>query len=86
MIWNPGPLPDDWTVAKLKAKHALQPPNPAVANGFFRAGEIEAWGRGIERIFAACREAGLRDPEIEAETTGLWVRFWFSAEYRVSAR
>jgi len=50
MLWNPGALPHDWTVQKLKAKHPSQPFNPDIANAFFRAGEIEAWGRGIERI------------------------------------
>lgn len=28
------------------------------ANAFFRAGEIETWGRGIQRIFDACENAG----------------------------
>ena len=42
-----------WTAAKLKQKHASLPFNPVIANVFFRAGEIEAWGRGVERIFAA---------------------------------
>ena len=46
MVWNPGQLPQAWTVAKLKGKHSSQPFNPDIANVFFRAGEIEAWGRG----------------------------------------
>jgi ATP-dependent DNA helicase RecG len=78
MIWNPGQLPPDWTVAKLKGKHASQPFNPEIASVFFRAGEIEAWGRGIERILVACREAGFPEPVIEYEASGLWVNFPFS--------
>ncbi len=35
MLWNPGELPLDWTVAKLKGKHPSQPFNPDVANAFF---------------------------------------------------
>ncbi len=62
MVWNPGQLPQAWTVAKLKRKHASLPFNPDIANIFFRAGEIEAWGRGVERIFAACREARFPEP------------------------
>lgn len=77
MIWNPGQLPPDWTVAKLKGKHSSQPNNPDIANAFFRAGEIEAWGRGIERIMDACRDAGFAEPAIEYETTGLWINFQF---------
>ncbi len=34
-------------------------------------------GRGIERIFDACREAGTPAPVIRHETTGLWVEFSF---------
>ncbi len=80
LIWNPGQLPPDWTVRKLKSKHSSQPYNPAIANLFFRAGEIEAWGRGIEHIYAACREAGAPEPEIEYEQTGLWMKFFFAPE------
>lgn len=38
MLWNPGVLPDDWTVARLKGKHPSRPFNPDVANAFFRTG------------------------------------------------
>lgn len=67
-------------MAKLKGKHSSQPFNPAIADVFFRAGEIEAWGRGIERILVACREAGVAEPEIEYEATGLWMKFTFPQE------
>ena len=80
LIWNPGQLPPSWTVAKLKGKHSSQPFNPTIANVFFRAGEIEAWGRGIERILEACRDAGFAEPEIEYEPTGLWLKFTFPQE------
>lgn len=78
MLWNPGELPPDWTVAKLKGKHPSCPFNPDVANAFFRAGMIEVWGRGIERIVQACRAAGTRPPKFRYEGTGLWVEFPFS--------
>ena len=80
MIWNPGQLPAAWTVEKLTQKHSSQPFNPDIANVFFRAGEIEAWGRGIERMFGACRAAGFPAPVMEYEATGLWVKFPFSPE------
>ena len=60
--------------------HSSQPFNPDIANVFFRAGEIEAWGRGIERMFGACRAAGFPAPVMEYEATGLWVKFPFSPE------
>jgi ATP-dependent DNA helicase RecG len=79
MIWNPGQLPSGWTVERLFAKHASQPFNPEIANTFFRAGLIEAWGRGIERIMTACAASGLAHPELELEQTGLWVIFNFAS-------
>ncbi|NTU42965.1 MAG: winged helix-turn-helix transcriptional regulator [Nitrospirales bacterium] len=77
MIWNPGQLPPDWTVERLLDKHSSQPFNPDVANAFFRAGMIEAWGRGIERILNACAIAGAPTPELRYEHTGLWTVFQF---------
>ncbi len=77
MIWNSGTLPPEWDVEKLMTKHASEPYNPDVANAFFRAGLIESWGRGIERILAACHEAGTPEPLIRIEGSGLWVEFPF---------
>jgi ATP-dependent DNA helicase RecG len=75
MVWNPGQLPGRWTVSSLKAKHPSHPFNPDVANAFFRAGMIEAWGRGIERIFEACRTAQFPSPRLRYEPSGLWLEF-----------
>ena len=78
MIWNPGQLPPDWTIESLLEKHASEPFNPDVANAFFRAGKIETWGRGIERILEACVSAALPVPDFRYEKTGLWTVFRFS--------
>jgi ATP-dependent DNA helicase RecG len=80
-IWNPCVLPDGWTVKNLLGAHASTPFNPAIANVFFRSGEIETWGRGIERIFAACRDAGTPNPRLRLEPNGLWLEFPYAAEY-----
>jgi ATP-dependent DNA helicase RecG len=42
---------------------------------------IEAWGRGIQRIFDACREAGTTEPRIQVEPGELWFEFLFSPAY-----
>ena len=68
-IWNPAVLPEGWSLKKLLGEHASLPFNPLLANAFFRAGEIEAWGRGIHCIFQACREAATPAPQIRYETT-----------------
>ena len=80
-IWNPGELPRDWSVANLLGQHASRPFNPDVANAFFQAGEIEAWGLGIQRVFNACRVAGTPEPRIAVEPGELWVEFPFAEAY-----
>ena len=83
MIWNSGQLPPDWTLERLLGKHSSQPFNPDVANAFFRAGMIEAWGRGIERIMQECAAAGVPEPELLYERTGLWTVFHFPPEHSI---
>lgn len=85
MIWNPGKLPPNWTVEKLLDKHASQPFNPDVANLFFRAGMIESWGRGIERIMQTCAEAGVPTPEVSCDVNGLWMSFHCLPEHQVDS-
>jgi ATP-dependent DNA helicase RecG len=65
IIYNDGRLPENWSVQDLLATHRSEPHNPMIANAFFRAGMIESWGRGIEKITNACRIAGKREPTIE---------------------
>ncbi|GMU02784.1 hypothetical protein KH5H1_69040 [Corallococcus caeni] len=43
--------------------------NPIIAEVFYRAGLIEKWGRGTNRVAEMCRAAGLSAPEF-AEVTG----------------
>ena len=82
MIWNAATLPAGWTVETLMKKHSSQPYNPEIANAFFRAGEIEAWGRGIERILSACMEADIQMPEWNFDGSGLWVTFLFKNDQK----
>lgn len=78
MIWNPGQLPDNWTLGKLMGKHNSCPFNPDIANTFFRAGLTESLGRGIERIIEACRQDDHPLPQWEIEPGGLWVTFRYA--------
>ena len=81
MTWNPGTLPTDWTVDRLLGKHASIPFNPDLANAFFRGGQIEAWGSGIDRMMDACRRARTPAPLIDVETAGIWVTFPFPRQH-----
>ena len=69
IIWNDGELPENWTIETLKKSHPSKPFNPDVANVFFRAGLIESWGRGIEKIEKECIEHGLSTPEFEYDAS-----------------
>jgi ATP-dependent DNA helicase RecG len=74
-FWNDGQLPENWTVEQLLLKHASKPFNPLIANAFFRAGMIESWGRGIEKINRECKLAGVPVPEYRTDVSGLMVKF-----------
>jgi ATP-dependent DNA helicase RecG len=81
MIWNPGQLPANWSPERLLIKHPSEPPNPSLAQVFFRTGLIEAWGRGYERILDACREAGTALPTVRHDGAGLWIEWgWVPPE------
>ena len=70
-IINGGVLPEGWTVETLLSSHRSMPYNPDIANTFFRAGEIEAWGRGIERIITACKNDGFSTPDFRYDASGI---------------
>jgi ATP-dependent DNA helicase RecG len=75
ILWNVGQLPEGWTIEKLKQKHPSKPYNPDIANAFFRAGLIEAWGRGIQKIASECQAAGLLAPEYKYDFSGFILEF-----------
>ena len=74
-LWNAGTLPDEITFEKLKKAHVSCPRNELLADVFFKAGYIEAWGRGTVKIIEACRKANLPDPEFSELTGGFLVSF-----------
>ncbi|WP_262710571.1 ATP-binding protein [Dinghuibacter silviterrae] len=74
-IWNPGPLPEELTIQKLKGRHSSYPRNPHIAEVFFKAGYIEAWGRGTTNMIQECLAAGLPEPILEEDQGGVRVTF-----------
>jgi len=76
IIYNDGRLPENWTVDNLLKKHRSCPYNPKLAYAFYRSGYIETWGRGIERITTACKEAGKPEPLFEASPGEISVTFF----------
>lgn len=74
-LWNPGSLSEELTVEKLRADHSSYPRNRNIANIFFKAGYIESWGRGTNKIIDSCVESGLPEPLIELEQGGFGITF-----------
>lgn len=73
MFWSQGKFLSPLTTETVKTKHSSITRNPNIARTFFRAGFVEAWGRGILKIMGECREAGLLEPKIEELTGGVMV-------------
>ncbi|MBR3429435.1 MAG: ATP-dependent DNA helicase RecG [Clostridia bacterium] len=75
-IWNDGEMPSNLrTTENLFAKHSSKPFNPKLAHVFFISGMIEAWGRGFDKIKAACNalyETPM--PDYDITDNGIMVR------------
>ena len=76
ILWNVGTLPKEIKVDELKKNHSSYPRNELLADVFFKAGLIEAWGRGTIKITDECKKAGLPEPEFKEEFGGFAVYFY----------
>jgi len=63
-IENPGLLPFGLTVDDLR-RGISKLRNRVMGRVFHELGLIEQWGSGIQRMTAACRDAGMAPPELE---------------------
>ena len=86
VLWNPGALQEHWTLERLLGKHPSLPFNPLLANAFFRAGYIEAWGRGIQKIQRECREHGISPPVYDFGMGGVMVTLRAAPGYVAAVR
>lgn len=73
-VWNDGKFPDDISEQDLFEKHRSKPYNPLIAQTFFKAGFIESWGRGFEKIKKECEEYGSPLPKVEIKSSGVMVK------------
>ena len=72
-FWNQGSLPAGITPESIFRPHDSQPRNRLIANAFYMAGFVEAWGRGYELITETFTKEGLEVPTIEEEFGGVRV-------------
>lgn len=75
IISNSCILPEGWTLDTLMKPHDSKPYNPDIANVFYRAGFIENWGQGIQKICDECKEIGAELPVYELIGTTLRIHF-----------
>ena len=83
-VWNPGPLPVDFPIEKLFSEHYSHARNRNIANAFYRAGLIEAWGRGIEKICNGLKSASLQPPKFEQREGGVAVTVMRNLSLQIS--
>lgn len=75
IVSNSSMLPFGWTVETLLGSHTSRPYNPDIARVFYRAGYIESWGRGIQKICDACKKLGAEEPEYVVLGEDIMVKF-----------
>lgn len=73
-VWNDGKFPEELASRNLFEKHYSKPYNPLIAQTFFKAGFIESWGRGFEKIKMECEKFNTPLPEIEIQSSGVMVK------------
>ena len=74
-ISNSSMLPFGWTAETLMHSHSSKPFNPDIARVFYRAGYIESWGRGIQKICDACKILGADKPEYIVHGGDIMLKF-----------
>ncbi len=79
-ISNAAALPLNWSPESMFAPHSSHAYNPLIADAFFKAGFIETWGRGIQKIVDACAANGNPPPAFEYD--GAMLTIVFKAEQR----
>jgi len=72
-LWNAGVFPEELPVEKLFQSHESFPRNSLIAEACYKAGYIDSWGRGVEKITEACQKAGLPDPTFIERSGGVVV-------------
>ena len=76
-IWPAGMPLDD----TLYQRHESVPYNPKIADVFYRAGEIESWGRGFLKIRLECNKIDAELPVIKKKESGIWLYASASKKY-----
>jgi len=75
VISNPGLLPEGLSISDLYKEHDSKLRNPVIANVFYKAGYIDAWGRGILNILELLKKEELGVPKFEESANSFRIIF-----------
>ncbi len=76
-VWNEGQLMDPLNIEMLKEEHPSLLRNRLIANIFYYAGYIEAWGRGTLSIIKQLLQEGLPEPGFSSKGGGFEIIFHY---------
>lgn len=79
-LWNAGKLPEGYNTETLQHDHRSLPHNKLIASVFYKAGFIEHWGRGFDKVKSAFLAADIPFPKVENEFWGVSVIIQRKAE------
>ena len=79
-LWNAGNLPEKLSIEQLFQAHESIPRNPLIAEVCYKVGYIDSWGRGVEKIADACKEAQLPNPQFIERAGGILVELSRTAD------
>lgn len=74
-IWSAGRFPEGITPDALLHDHDSIPRNPFIADVFYRAGLIEKWGRGTNRVISMCKKWKIKPPSFREAAGSVAVTF-----------
>ena len=74
-------FPKELISKNLFEKHYSKPYNPLIAQTFFKAGFIESWGRGFEKIKNECESYDIPLPNIDINNDGVMIKCTPSKAY-----
>lgn len=72
-LWNEGEMPKGYNTETMLKPHRSKPRNKLIATVFFRAGFIESWGRGWDKVCEELKRAKVQLPTIESYDEGTLV-------------
>lgn len=75
-ISNPGCMPPELPIEKIKEPHKSYPRNKSIAQVLYQTAFLERWGTGVQRIIRICKDYGVSEPTWTATDFEVTVTFW----------